>query len=222
MRTPTLDRFWSKVSRCGDDECWEWKAKRDKDGYGRFWDGTFTPSGNGRMVGAHQFSLSIATGEERGDRWVLHRCDNPPCVNPKHLYFGTVVDNSRDMISRGRGGKKPHDPAFCGERIGGSRLTTEQVIEIKSAGSDVQNTQLAAVYGVRPTTISQIRRGGSWKHIQATGSPAKRTGAHNKRISEALRGNKNALGWKHTEESRAKIVASWRRRKSDGCREIHS
>jgi len=143
-------------------------------------------------------------------------------VNPKHLYFGTVVDNSRDMVSRGRVGKKPYDPTFCGERVGASRLTTDQVTEIKAAGPDVQNTQLAAVYGVRTTTISQIRRGASWKHIKATGSPPKRTAAHNQRIAAALSGNKNALGWKHTEESRAKIVAAWKRRKVDGSCEVRS
>lgn len=215
LRKPTAERFWAKVQKT--DGCWLWTAKRDADGYGRFWDGTYMPSGHGRMVGAHQFSHAIATGIERGGLCVLHRCDNPPCVNPDHLYLGTVADNSRDMIARGRQGTKPYDPEFCGERVGVSKLTTDQVMEIKAAGPEIQNSQLATRFGVRATTVSQVRRGDSWKHIPVTGGLPVRTAAHNAKIAMALAGNTNALGWRHTEESRAKIAASWNRRRAHGC-----
>jgi hypothetical protein len=87
------ERFWLKVDTSG--ECWEWQAARDSSGYGRF----RAPKG---AVFAHRFSHELHNGPIVGDGWVLHSCDNPPCVNPAHLREGTVADNVRDMLQRGR------------------------------------------------------------------------------------------------------------------------
>lgn len=86
------ERFWAKVDRSGD--CWIWTGSRCSDGYGTFFVA-------GRIVGAHRFSLELA-GVTLGRLHALHRCDNPPCVNPAHLYAGTQRDNSRDMVARGQ------------------------------------------------------------------------------------------------------------------------
>ena len=82
--------------------CWEWNRSRDRAGYGRF----------GRSGKAHRYALALATGGTMPDSHIqaCHHCDNPPCVNPAHLFWGTQVDNSRDMSAKGRGGRPPRIP----------------------------------------------------------------------------------------------------------------
>lgn len=89
------DRFWSKVDRSGD--CWTWTASRTRHGYGRI------GLGHDRVETAHRVSWMLANGPIPEGVFVCHRCDNPPCVRPDHLFLGTALDNIRDMIAKGRG-----------------------------------------------------------------------------------------------------------------------
>lgn len=90
-----LDRFWEKVDRSGD--CWTWiPTARSGFGYGKF-------AINRTMINAHRASWILNFGEIPDGRFVLHKCDNPPCVRPDHLFLGTHTDNMRDMLSKGRG-----------------------------------------------------------------------------------------------------------------------
>lgn len=96
-----LDRFWSKVADGAEDECWEWQASRGSTGYGQF---AMWPRG---MVKAHRFAWELTNGAIPPGMFVCHRCDNPLCVNPGHLFLGSHDDNMRDMWTKGRGNPTP-------------------------------------------------------------------------------------------------------------------
>jgi hypothetical protein len=118
-QAPLEQRFWSKVERLGPDECWPWKAsvRNKKEGYGAFW-----------LEGRHQPSNRVAlvlSGVEVPEGMVAcHRCDNPRCCNPAHLFVGTPKQNNDDKVAKRR---HAH-----GERHGCAKLTDEQVAEIRS------------------------------------------------------------------------------------------
>lgn len=111
QRTDLRVRFWRMVDKDGPTQthvpglgpCWQWTGGKVKDGYGRF------SLGNHVIRYAHQVSWMIEHGQWP-DLCVLHRCDNPPCVNPGHLFLGTIADNNRDMWSKGRGKAKGVHP----------------------------------------------------------------------------------------------------------------
>lgn len=90
---PLIDRFWSKIKKT--DGCWIWTGSKNGLGYGRI-------EHHGIKYATHRFSYQMKYGPIPNGLWVLHHCDNPPCVNPKHLFTGTPRDNTQDMISKGR------------------------------------------------------------------------------------------------------------------------
>lgn len=91
------ERFWARVDRRSEDECWEWSGHRDQRGYGR--------GGTNKAGGylAHRMAYMLHAGVALPDSTlVCHRCDNPPCCNPAHLFTGTHKDNAVDMAAKGR------------------------------------------------------------------------------------------------------------------------
>lgn len=150
-RTPLEVRFWAKVDRRGDDECWPWLACVDDHGYG-----VINAGGKyGRSCKAHRISALLAGIDIRGVV-IRHTCDNPICVNPRHLLAGTQADNIADMHRRGRSGA-------IGELHHYAKLTEAKVIEIRL--SPLSNKRAALLYGVCESNISAIRRRISWKQV---------------------------------------------------------
>lgn len=99
-------RFWSKVDIKGPDECWDFIGATNPDGYGKFWL-------NGKEIKAHRLIWEVYNGREVPiGKLILHKCDNPSCVNPKHLYCGDHADNMKDMYSKRRGAKVIHGKAI--------------------------------------------------------------------------------------------------------------
>ena len=90
-----LDDLWKYVKVGGADECWPWQAASRRRGYGIF-------SVLKKDYVASRVAYQLATGTDPGELFVLHRCDNPPCCNPAHLFLGTHSDNMRDMVAKGR------------------------------------------------------------------------------------------------------------------------
>lgn len=158
-RRPLSERFWEKVDRLDPDECWEWQACRNSNGYGRMHSGRR----KGEAVLAHRASWELHNGSIPDGLFVCHKCDNPACVNPEHLWLGTQADNNWDMFSKGRcnGGCGP------GEQNGQSRLTNEQVITIRAryANGGTTHQELCDEYGVSIRTIGHVITRKSWKHI---------------------------------------------------------
>lgn len=145
--------FWRQVDKSGD--CWIWSGLCMKAGYGEIWR-------HSTMLYTHRLSYEFHKGCIPDGLLVLHECDNPPCVNPDHLFLGTYLDNVRDMINKGRQGVVPR-----GEKARHSKLTTEQVLEIREAYASGRNTQveLARIYGIHKRNIWMITSRKVWKHI---------------------------------------------------------
>lgn len=146
------ERFWLKVDKRGLEDCWEWKAGCDDKGYGRIYF-------DGKHCTTHRVSWTLENGSIPKGMCVLHRCDNPPCVNPAHLFLGTHGDNSKDAARKGR------SRAPRGENANGAKLTVADVLEIRRRAKDASRgikTQLAREFGVTDGNIGMIIRRESW------------------------------------------------------------
>jgi hypothetical protein len=146
----SADHFWSRVDRSA--ECWVWTGGTVGGGYGRF--------GRGKVL-AHRHAWEITNGPIPDGLDVLHRCDNPPCVRPDHLFLGTHTDNMRDMFTKGRRATKR------GTSHPNARMTEEDVrwakAEYAKGGTTIKH--LAASLGVSKSTLRVAIRGIRWQHV---------------------------------------------------------
>lgn len=154
-------RFWINVEK--GDGCWIWKGAKLGFGYGmmRF---------NGRNTGAHRASWLLHFGEIPEAMFVCHRCDNPGCVRPDHLFLGTHQDNVADAVSKGRqarGVSFANRPVLRGEACGASKLTEAQVIAIRAKweAGNVTKMDLVREFGVTHPTIRRIISRKIWRHV---------------------------------------------------------
>lgn len=164
---PLAERFWLRVDRRGDEVCWEWQGVRYPNGYGSIRGSASYRDGRDvrRSFLTHRVAYEIANGPIPDGLIVRHTCDNPPCVNPKHLLLGTYKDNNRDMHERGRAADITG--VLVGERNGAVKLTSTQVLEIRQSYVPYKMTRknLAAKYGVSSALIDKILSGEAWGHL---------------------------------------------------------
>jgi hypothetical protein len=169
-RKPLAERFWPLVDKSG--ECWEWTAARMKTGYGRL--AVFTERGKTQGL-AHRVAYELTYGPIPPGMVICHRCDNPACVRPDHLFADTQTANMRDMTAKGRRargerqGLRLHpECAARGERVASAKLTAEQVREIRHryAAGEVTQKQIARQYGVSQSGVSLLIRRVRWRHVE--------------------------------------------------------
>lgn len=144
--------FAEYVSINPDNGCWEWQGTITRDGYGRL----------GKQS-AHRHSWTIYSGPIPNGMLVCHHCDNRRCVNPGHLFLGTPLDNSRDMVAKGR------SPKWNGQRRGAgnprANLDEHMVRQIRRLRGRITLRELGKKFGVNHSTISDIFQGRTWTHV---------------------------------------------------------
>lgn len=150
-------RFWSKVDRKNDlDECWNWLAGCFSFGHGQFRIGGI----GGTNAHAHRISYILTYGSIPDNLHVLHKCDNPKCVNPNHLFLGTNQDNVADMVRKGRQARQK------GELCCTAKLKEADVLAIRRLyKSGVSQRAIAKEYGVGQQLVSLIVSKKRWSHI---------------------------------------------------------
>jgi hypothetical protein len=163
-------RFWQKVDKRTSGECWRWTGARNERGYGLIGLG-------GKTERAHRMSWMLHNGEIPQGMCVCHRCDNPICVNPEHLFLGTHSDNMRDMCIKGRKNapvgdshyarREPHRLAR-GEKHGCAKLTDDLVVACRLAHKKygATCTKLAAKWGVSIAAMCYAVNGRTFKHLE--------------------------------------------------------
>lgn len=165
--------FWPNVNVVDDaSSCWEYQKLDSRGNYGAI-------KVNGRPLRAHRLSWELHFGPIPEGVFVCHRCDNPPCVRPDHLFLGTPADNSADMVAKGRSytpsgadhySARSPEKVRRGEAAPRAILTEGQVRDIRRrlAAGGITQRALSAEYGVSPATIGIIASGRVWKHVADT------------------------------------------------------
>lgn len=147
------DRFWWYAVK--KDGCWEWTGETNPRGYGRLKVDGY------RRVQAHRFSYEIHKGAIPEGMLVLHKCDNPPCTNPDHLFLGTTQDNTDDMIRKGR------KIVIRGNNLPQAKINDESVRDIRSRCSKGESQKSVALhYGLSQSSVSLIVNRINWSHIE--------------------------------------------------------
>lgn len=156
-RLPEKERFFNRIQKSLYNDCWLWIGNKNRQGYGIFFDDS------GKEVRAHRYSYFIEYGHLDKTKYVCHTCDNPSCVNPKHLWEGTAKDNNEDCRNKNRA-KYPPDQK--GENHSQHKLTEDDVLFIRQEfKAGVSQADLMRKYNMSRNTIHKICKNKTWKHI---------------------------------------------------------
>lgn len=143
------DILWTRVDKSGD--CWVWNGRKTCDGYGSLHIG-------GRQILAHRAAYFVGNGHIFTGDLICHKCDNPSCCNPAHLFAGSQADNMADMKAKGR-----RKGVGAGEDNGRAKLTRAIAGAIRAERDNgALLKHLSAKYGVSNSTISRVCRGENW------------------------------------------------------------
>lgn len=145
--------FWARVNIGSGEECWEWQGGKYHFGHG-------ATTLRGRPAKAHRVAWELSRGPLPAGAYLLHKCDNPPCCNPAHLFVGTQADNMADMVK-----KKRHSH---GEKRTLAKLTDERVRDMRFLAETlpVSRRALAAAFGVSPKCVTLVLARQAWKHVE--------------------------------------------------------
>ena len=145
------ERVWSRVdSSAGPDACWPWTGSTHTNGYGQ------TTRPFGASISAHRAVWELTKGPIPDGMYVCHRCDNPPCVNPAHLFLGTAHDNNADMHAKGRWSRWRRG---C--------LSPDQVRELRRLyASGIGSTTLGRMFNMDASSALDAAKGRTFKHIE--------------------------------------------------------
>ncbi len=151
MKSP-IERFNAKYT-IADNGCWLWQAAKDQKGYGMFYI-------EGKVRKANRASWMLHRDRPlTNNLLVCHKCDNPSCVNPDHLFLGSYSDNNNDAVSKGRNVPVP------GTKNGRVVLTDQDVLLIRQLAETEKVTAIAKLYPVSHQTISNIVSRKRWRHL---------------------------------------------------------
>jgi hypothetical protein len=169
-----IDAFWSRVAK-QPDGCWLWQGSKSRSGYG-------VAIFDGRGSRATWISWLLHNGPVPRGMFMLHKCDNPPCVNPEHLFVGTGADNMRAMAAKGRGAMQRPEMHPKGEAHPNALLTDESVVTLRERYASGEPTSaLCAEFGIGKSALSFIVLGITWSHL---GGP--RTNRRNRKLKVAI------------------------------------
>jgi len=150
---PLLERFWMNVNKATEG-CWVWRGGKTGAGYGALQE-------NKKFILAHRLSYEIHNGAIPEGMVVCHKCDNPSCVNPDHLFIGTQAENMLDKKNKGRakGAHKGGEHALA-------KLDSAKVCEIRNLmASGVKHREITKKYKISMSTLTDIKSGKTWGHL---------------------------------------------------------